>query len=176
MGTMARLYLLRHGKTELVSSSGLDFDRNLIQRGERNSNQIGKLIHDHMPKPELIIYSPANRTRQTTECVLSECPNTESIDDKRIYNADAETLFDVITDYSFDKKNVMLIGHNPGLILLMHMMMAEDGNRAGHAIIDFPSASFAEMVFEPDTFGEVTRDSGVLLKLLRPREMTTSTP
>ena len=37
-------------------------------------------------------------------------------------------------------------------------------------------ASFAELVFEPETFGEITRDSGVLLKLLRPRELTSSTP
>ena len=173
---MARLYILRHGKTELVSATGLDFDRNLIQRGEKNSSQIGKMLHDHFPKPELVIYSPANRTRQTAELVLAEIKDTLSIDDRRIYNAEAETLFDVITDHGFDCKTVMLIGHNPGLILLMHMLMAEDGNWAGHNIIDYPSASFAELVFEPETFGEITRDSGVLLKLLRPRELTSSTP
>jgi hypothetical protein len=52
--------------------------------------------------------------------------------------------------------------------------MAEDGNRGSHSIVDFPSASFAEMVFEPDTFGKVNLDSGVLMRLLRPREMTTT--
>ena len=173
---MARLYILRHGKTELISSTGIDFDRNLVQRGERNSSQIGKMMNDHFPKPELIIYSPANRTRQTAELVEAEIKDTLSIDDRRIYNAEAETLFDVITDHGFDCKTVMLIGHNPGLVLLIHMLMAEDGNRAAHNIIDYPSATFAELVFEPETFGQITRDSGVLLKLLRPRELTTSTP
>ena len=173
---MARLYILRHGKTELVSSTGLDFDRDLVHRGERNSSQIGKMINDHFPKPGLIIFSPANRTRQTTNLVQAEIPNVESIEDQRIYNADPETLFDVITDHGFDHETVMLVGHNPGLILLIHMLMAEDGNRAGHNIMDYPSAAFAELVFEPKKFGQITRDSGVLLKLLRPREMTTLKP
>lgn len=173
---MARLYILRHGKTETFSSTGLDFDRNLVQRGERNSSQIGKMIHDHFQKPDLIVYSPANRTQQTASLILNEISDTLSIDDRRIYNADPETLFDVITDHGFDHKTIMLVGHNPGLILLIHMLLADDGNRAGHNIIDFPSATFAELVFEPETFGQITRDSGVLLKLLRPREWTTSTP
>lgn len=171
---MARLYILRHGKTELVSATGIDFDRNLVQRGERNSTQIGRMIADHMPKPQLIIFSPANRTRQTAELVMREVPDADSIEDRRIYNAEGETLFDVITDHGFDYERVMIIGHNPGLIVLMHLLMAEDGNRGSHSIVDFPSASFAEMVFEPDTFGQVNLDTGVLMRLLRPREMTTT--
>jgi phosphohistidine phosphatase len=105
---------------------------------------------------------------------MREVPDADSIEDRRIYNAEGETLFDVITDHGFDYERVMIIGHNPGLIVLMHLLMAEDGNRGSHSIVDFPSASFAEMVFEQDTFGQVNLDSGVLMRLLRPREMTTT--
>ncbi len=31
---MARLLILRHGKTELVSETGRDFDRKLVERGK----------------------------------------------------------------------------------------------------------------------------------------------
>lgn len=169
---MARLYILRHGKTEDVSDTGIDFDRNLVHRGEKNARRIGNMIKTHLQKPELLLCSPANRTRQTAEFIKEECPGINDMQDDRIYNADPDTLFDVITDHGFDHKCLMLVGHNPGLILLTHMLMAEDGNRAGHNIMDFPSATFVEMVFEAETFGQIKRDSGVLMKLLRPREMT----
>ncbi|MCE2517665.1 MAG: histidine phosphatase family protein, partial [Alphaproteobacteria bacterium] len=84
--------------------------------------------------------------------------------------ADGETLFDVITDHAHDLNNILLIGHNPGLIILMHILLAEDGNRAQKSISDFPTASLAEMVFEAPTIGQITRGSGTLVSLMRPRD------
>lgn len=167
---MARLLILRHGKTEDTAPSGKDFERRLIHRGERNTAFVGKVITSHMHKPDLVLVSPAVRTQATADIIQSCLGGVEQTNEPRIYNADGETLFDVITDHAYDLKNVLLIGHNPGLIILMHILLAEDGNRAQKAISDFPTASLAEMVFEAPTIGQVTRGSGTLASLMRPRD------
>lgn len=167
---MARLFFLRHGKAEDVSPLGEDRHRKLVGRGERNANEIGQLINKVMKKPDLILVSPAERTQQTAAIVKQHLGDVELVTENRIYNADGETLLDVITDYGFEQKCIMVVGHNPGLIILMHILLAEDGNRAQKSISDFPTASLAEMVFEDDMIADIKRSSGTLVSLKRPRE------
>ena len=89
----------------------------------------------------------------------------------RIYNADGETLWDVITDYAHDDKSVLIIGHNPGLIILMYMLLDDDGMRGQNNISDFPTCSLAELVFDAEKIGDIQQKTGTLLSLLRPRDL-----
>jgi len=169
---MARLLIFRHGKTEYASPTGLDRDRRLVSRGERNSIQMAELMREHMPMPEIILVSPSVRTVQTAEKVMSVFgPGPEVIQDDRIYLADGDTLLQVIREKAANARLAMLIGHNPGLYILTHLLMAEDGNRASKSISDFPTAALADLVFEAETFGDLEYDTGQLLSLLRPREL-----
>ena len=169
---MARLLIFRHGKTEFTSPSGLDRDRRLVSRGVRNSLQMANLMQEHMPCPEVILVSPAVRTVETAENVVSVFGSgPEVIHDERLYLADGDTLFDVITSKAADARIAMVIGHNPGLYILAHLLMAEDGNRASKFLSDFPTAALADMVFEAETLKDLSYDSGQLLSLLRPREL-----
>lgn len=168
---MARLLILRHGKSQDDADNGKDADRKLIHRGERNAHDMGKIITSHMHRPELVLVSPAVRTLATAEIVQTHLNNVEQITDPRIYNADGETLFDVLTDHGFENKNVLLIGHNPGLIILMHILLAEDGNRAQKSISEFPTASLADMAFEAEKIGDITRASGTIVSLMRPKDL-----
>ena len=132
---------------------------------------MGKIITSHMHKPELVLVSPAVRTASTAAIIQSHLNDVEQINDPRIYNADGETLFDVLTDHATDQKNVLLIGHNPGLIILMHILLAEEGNRAQKSISEFPTASLAEIAFEANTIGDITRASGTIISLMRPKDL-----
>lgn len=169
---MARLLVLRHGKTEIVAPSGDDFDRQLVSRGIRNSTDMGALIRRHMPKPDIVLVSPAMRTRQTAEHVLKAIdPALEPVFDDRIYNASGDRLHDVLTDFAWDSQTALIIGHNPGLILLVQMMMGEEDEHLAASVTDFPTCSLADLVFEPDTLGQLHHGSGKLLSLLKPREI-----
>lgn len=169
---MARLFIFRHGKTEFTSPTGRDRDRRLVSRGVRNSLQMAELMQKHMPCPEVILVSPAARTIETAEKVISVFGNEpEVIHDDRLYLADGDTLFDVITSKAGEARVAMVIGHNPGLFILAHLLMAEDGNRATKSLSDFPTAALADMVFEAETMKDLSYDSGQLLSLLRPREL-----
>ena len=169
---MARLLILRHGKTELISNTGRDFDRKLVERGKRNCIDMARYIRGHLSIPEIILVSPAVRTMETAEWVMKEWQNKpEQIVDERIYNASSDILFDVIHDHAGETGTAMIIGHNPGMILLCHDLIADDGNQAGKDINDFPTATLADMVFDLDRFKNLEMESGKLLSLIRPRDM-----
>ena len=168
---MARILILRHGKTENTAPSGHDFDRRLVRRGENNATHMGQLINDHMKRPDMVLVSSAERTQATAKFVMASLGDVPVVTEDRIYNADGDTLWDVITDYAYDEKTILVIGHNPGLIILMYMLMDDDGMRGVHNISDFPTASLAELVFDVPTIGAITPKTGTLLSLLRPRDL-----
>ena len=168
---MARLLILRHGKAENFADSGHDKDRRLVRRGEENAKYMGKQIKDHMKKPDLVLVSSATRTQETASFVMKALGDIPVVTEDRIYNADGETLWDIITDYAHDDKTVLIIGHNPGLIILMYMLMDDDGMRGQNNISDFPTCSLAELVFDANKIGDIKQKTGTLLSLLRPRDL-----
>lgn len=169
---MARLLILRHGKTELVSETGRDFDRKLVDRGKRNCIDVARYIKGHLSVPELVLCSPAARAAETKDWVIAEWETTPVvIEDERIYNASGEMLFDVLSDHAGPYETVMIVGHNPGMILLAHLLMGEDGNFAGKDINDYPTTTLADMLFDVDNFASLQPESGKLLSLIRPRDM-----
>ena len=169
---MARLLVLRHGKTEFASASGKDFDRALVSRGRENSSAMGELIGRDMPKPEVVLASPATRARQTAEGVLSALdPGGEAVSDDRIYGGSAETLWDVVVDHAGGAPCALIIGHNPGMVDFVQMMVsASDGEDAASAT-HFPTCALADIGFEAGTLGEAGPGQGKLLSLLRPKQL-----
>ena len=168
---MARLLVLRHGKTEFASESGRDFDRELVTRGRRNSTDMGELIRSRMPAPEVVLASPAARTRETAGLVLSTLdPEAEPVLDDRIYGGSADKLLDVVGEHAGGAASALVIGHNPGLILFVQMMVSADGGE-GAAASHFPTCALADIEFDAASLGEAVPGSGRLLGLLRPKEL-----
>ena len=168
---MARVLILRHGKAENIADTGRDKDRRLVRRGEDNADYMGKQIKNHMKTPDMVLVSPAERTSSTAKQVMAHLDDVPVIYEDRIYNADGETLWDLITDYAHKERSVLVIGHNPGLIILMYMLLDDEGMRGTTNISDFPTATLAELVFDAPTIGNIQQKTGTLLSLLRPRDL-----
>ena len=64
--------------------------------------------------PDRVVYSPARRTRETVEQVLSVLGYLEQKAEPRIFDATPGTLMQV-ADEQKDLGRVLLVGHNPGL-------------------------------------------------------------
>src|SRR5262245_29809534 len=109
---MATLHLLRHAKSSWDDPALPDHERPLAPRGRRDA----KLIADHLLReriaPELVLCSPALRTRQTLELVRP--PGTIELEDA-LYGASSEELLARLRTVPGSVESVMLIGHNPGL-------------------------------------------------------------
>ena len=120
---MARITLLRHAKAENPDMATADIDRVLAQRGRRNADRMGRFIRENGLLPQLIILSPSARTRQTHEIASAHWPDVPVKYVDSIYEASGTTVFSAIESFAGDLRSVMVIGHNPGLVVLLHNLV-----------------------------------------------------
>jgi len=112
---MRLLHLLRHAKSSWKEDVG-DRERRLNRRGREAARRIGRQLPATVGVLDLVLCSSAVRTRETMELVLADykSPPRSMIEDE-LYGASAETLLDRLRRLDDDNRNVLLIGHNPGL-------------------------------------------------------------
>jgi phosphohistidine phosphatase len=139
--TTRTLVLLRHAKAETPPAVA-DVDRPLTSRGHADAAAAGAWLSHRGFEPDLVLCSPARRTRETWHGValaLSRAP--EVVYDDEVYAATARDLLDLVADVDDGTGTVLLIGHNPGLsdlsILLDDTGDAEGLRTAGTAVHRF---------------------------------------
>lgn len=168
---MAReLLLLRHAKSDWNQDTS-DFDRPLNARGRRDADRIGRWAHAQKLKPDAVLSSPARRAAQTAEAVcIHLCVDPADITwNERIYLASLPTLLEVLASLPASAKQVVLIGHNPGLEdLLLHL--APDAEAQRHADKLLTTATLAQLRI-PDKDWKPAARSATLLRFVRPRDL-----
>lgn len=119
--------LVRHAHAEWSHYAGRDFDRPLTQRGLDDARAAAAALRDAQLKPELIVASPARRTRQTAEILGAELqlpPQTLCLVDA-LYNAGPAMLEAELRNAQGDRRLVMLVAHNPGVSELARRLAKE---------------------------------------------------
>jgi phosphohistidine phosphatase len=158
------LYLLRHAKSSWKDASLRDFERPLKGRGRDAAEQIGKRLAAEKPHPQLVICSPAVRTRETADIVLKSSNLKADITfDERIYEASLRDLLQVIADIPGDKQVAMMIGHNPGFEELVAFLSGEHRH--------MPTCALAKIGLEVASWKDVKRGEGTLEWFITPKEL-----
>jgi len=107
---MKTLLLLRHAKSSWKESGVKDFDRPLNQRGLKAAPAIGRLLRKRKLEPALVLSSPAERARQTTQLVLDAAGlKTELRYDERIYEASGARLLESVSQLDDEADAVMMV-------------------------------------------------------------------
>ena len=163
---MKTLLILRHAKSSWRDTSLDDHDRPLNERGRRDAPRRGQLLLEESLLPDLILCSTAARARRTAEIVVeasgAKCEMRFSRD---FYHADSETWIEALQGVSESHNRVMVVGHNPGLELLLESLTGCDER--------LPTAALACITFDIDTWPSCT--FGKLLELWRPRDLADET-
>jgi len=117
---MKTLYLARHAKSYWKDQSIPDFDRPLNSRGKRDAPFMGEVLKDKKVRPDLIISSPAKRTKKTAIEIASKIGYSEKkiLYNEELYEASSNTIIKVLNKIDEKYKSVMIFAHNPGLTLL----------------------------------------------------------
>jgi len=147
---MRTLLVLRHGKAA-QEEHGDDRGRPLSKRGKRAAEQIGHLLRDDQLVPDRIISSSAHRARDTARRVAAAAKFDGVIDDLDVlYLAEPEAYITAVRELSGDADRVLVVGHNPGLEALVHILTGESVSlpTAGLVECSLPIASFAELSLE----------------------------
>lgn len=109
------LYVLRHAKAANGSDTGRDVDRPLAPAGADAARRMGSHAAETSVRPDLVVCSPARRTRETLEGVLTGLGGGVDVRfDDHVYNASAGDLLQRLHEVDAGVRAVLVVGHNPG--------------------------------------------------------------
>ena len=141
---MKKLLLVRHAKAE-KETSVKDIDRPLKYIGIQDAAFMADKLKDDSQIPQIIITSPALRTKTTAEIFADHLllPNPQI--NKAIYEASPLTLLRVINQLPAQYDFVALVGHNPGIAEILYYLTGEarEVHTSTIAIIDFDTDNWA---------------------------------
>ncbi len=155
---MKNLTLFRHAKTERDSTSGRDFDRQLIERGQRDSKRMGQEMSELGLKFDLVLSSPAARAAETAE-LAGLTPQF----DERIYDAASSELFAIVQSVGDEIGRLAMVGHNPGFERLASRLIGQ--------YVEMPTGSLVEIEVPVERWAEAGEVSGRLVRFIKPKEL-----
>jgi phosphohistidine phosphatase len=116
---MKKIFIARHTTKDREAINEYDYDIELTEDGVVKANKMAKHLASLNPNIDLIVASPAIRTRNTAEIFAKELGYNKTIMlNEVLYMAFVNELIETIT-YTYDTVDTMLIvGHNPSLTAL----------------------------------------------------------
>lgn len=137
------LIVLRHSKSAWPVGVS-DLARPLSKRGKLDARAAAQVIARELPRPDLIVVSPARRTQETSKLVSSDLGEVPTRVDERVYGATWWELADVIHDAPVEVGTLMIVGHNPGLEDLVGQLAAGGDPAAMRQLrLKFPTSAIA---------------------------------
>ena len=161
------LLILRHGKSDWNLGEA-DFQRPITDRGKRGAQRMGIWLWQQDLLPDHIISSPAERALVTTEkaCKAMGMDPKTIHKDQRIYEAGLSALLSVLHECPTQARRVMLVGHNPGLeMLLLHLSNKPIDNPADGKLL--PTATLARLTM-PDDWSQLQAGCAEVISITRP--------
>jgi phosphohistidine phosphatase len=111
--------ILRHAKAERPADTA-DLDRPLTQRGHADASAAGAWLAAKGYRPDLVLCSPAKRTRQTWHGVslafAGDPPEVRY--DQALYDDGTQDTLDLVRTVPDTVGTVLLVGHNPIVSIL----------------------------------------------------------
>lgn len=161
------LYLMRHAKAASPDMQHGDLDRTLNQLGLHDATEMGRKLQKRGVKPEIILCSPAQRTRQTAERLIKEFGDSMDVVqfDDRIYEASIDTLLDLIRLLPEACASAMVIGHNPSIGWLANQL-------SRYQIETMPSCAVATFELPSFSWRDLGRTPSRLLEFDYPKRVT----
>jgi phosphohistidine phosphatase len=167
-----RLMLLRHAKSASGEHGMGDIDRPLAPRGKRAAELIGEAMAAHGWMPDLILCSPARRTRETLAGVLPTLTGEARI-------AIIDALYEPPGDYTSaiaanggDAERLLLVGHNPAMqATALALIGSGDRDLASEISKKYPTGALAVIDFEMGNWAKIAAKSGRLTAYVTPRSL-----
>ena len=162
---MRFVYLLRHAKSSW--KTGLpDHERPLAPRGRRAAKAIASYRREQGIEPELVLCSTARRARETLEPLRRALGEPRVVTEARVYGASEDELLVLLRELAPEVGSAMVVGHNPGLALLVELLAAP-GTELPEKV---PTGALAELAFD-GFFADLAPGSATLEAFVVPREL-----
>lgn len=121
------LYVLRHGEAKPGIGIRGDFLRELTFEGRQQLNKLAEHLKSIDFKTDLILVSPAKRTQQSLEIITSALSiQNNQITHDEIFDAEPQTLLEIINNINQPTNHLLLVGHNPGISSLVSFVSGQN--------------------------------------------------
>lgn len=107
-----RVAIIRHGKAERHSESGLDADRELTGRGTRQAEWLAQHLSDRESPPTLLLVSPIVRAQQTAGPIATALGLTARTEPRLTTDVGPSDVLEAIAEHEM-AESLALVGHNP---------------------------------------------------------------
>lgn len=172
---MKILYLLRHAKSLWPASPVSDIERPLNKRGKRAAALMGAYFKTHGIAPEVVLCSPAARTRETLER-LDEARGQRAPVRllKTLYLAPSERLLTTTRGLENELQSAMIVVHEPGVGHFALAMTEADSSAARNDLErKFPTGALAVIAFPVERWRDIDEGTGRLVAFVKPRDLET---
>ena len=176
-GAMKTLFLLRHAKSAWDNPELEDHDRVLNERGRQNAEQMGQYMKKAGYRPDLILCSTAQRTRETLAAVLRFLPDVTDIHyERQLYLAHPQAMFLRLMELPDDVPSVLMVAHSPGTEQLALALAREDGDGAERGVrrqIDekYPTGALVVLKLPIERWADLAPGTATLEAFVRPRDL-----
>ena len=165
---------MRHAKSSWSDKALDDRERPLSARGRAAAPRMGKVLAERNVVPDLILCSPAKRTRRTLDLVIDAMrarPKTTIADDLYAFG-DGTAYLARINKQAKTCATLMIIGHNPSLSALGDRLCGSGDERALAAMRrKFPTGAVALISFPAARWSDIGWGGGKLEWFLTPKSL-----
>ncbi|MBN1173769.1 MAG: histidine phosphatase family protein [Micromonosporaceae bacterium] len=152
------LVLLRHGKAGSPLPGMPDADRSLVDQGRADAEAVGQWLAKEGLFPDLVLCSPARRTRETWDAVDARLragstggtevdPTVTYV--RQLYSDGVDALLGLLAGISDEIDRVLVVGHNPTVSVVSAVLDPDGGSENGLktaslAVHTIPSGQWAD--------------------------------
>jgi phosphohistidine phosphatase len=165
-------HLLRHAKSSWDDPDRADIDRPLAPRGRRAARAMADHLAREGVRPDVVLCSPARRTRETLEIVRKAFPEAEVRIDEGLYGAEAVELLERLRSLPDGAASAMAIGHNPGLHDLAVALAGDgEGDALARLAAKMPTGALATLRSSVARWRDLSPGAAELVSFVAPREL-----
>jgi phosphohistidine phosphatase len=172
-----RLVFMRHAKAVGASSDLDDRDRVLAERGRADAIRMGQFLREEDCVPAQVLCSPAARTRQTLELVISQLGTKPAVQlVEALYLARWVSILNLLREVNSPAEVLMLVGHNPGLEECAKRLARPPGDSQARKLHEalqsqYPTGTVAVFEFEIASWSGIERGEGELVQYVCPKDL-----
>lgn len=106
------IYIIRHGDAHHQSSTGLDRDRTLTDKGHQQARSLGEFLAGSKLVPELVIASPYIRAQETACAIWDALARDHHTDDRLGADRGMSEMLSVVSDHQH-LQSLAIVSHMP---------------------------------------------------------------
>jgi len=146
------LILLRHLKSDWGDAALSDRERPLNARGNAAGPLVRAALATRCPPPEVVLCSPARRTRDTLAHISPAFPGAEVRYVEALYEASRTTLVRLAADLPDSADTALIVGHNPGLLEFAWHLTRPEALTAHPIFMKFPTGGVIAFALPHETW------------------------